>query len=112
MLLERQSRRLWSHANDHPPNLAQENEALKQKLADMQALLAAASKPKALALKVSEKGAISVYGLGRFPITLYRGQMERSSITTSPFKPSSPPTRPCSPRSPDLWHLAYHAQPT
>jgi len=59
------------------PNLAQENEALKQKLADMQALLAAASKPKALTLKVSEKGAISVYGLGRFPITLYRGQMER-----------------------------------
>jgi len=59
------------------PNLAQENEALKQKLADMQALLAAASKPKALSLKVSEKGAISVYGLGRFPITLYRGQMER-----------------------------------
>jgi len=59
------------------PNLAQENEALKQKLADMQALLAAASKPKALTLKVSEKGAISVYGLGRFPITLYRGQMIR-----------------------------------
>ena len=59
------------------PNLAQENEALKQKLADMQALLAAASKPKALTLKVSEKGAISTYGLGRFPITLYRGQMER-----------------------------------
>src|SRR5712671_7917603 len=59
------------------PNLAQENEALKQKLADMQALLAVASKPKALTLKVSEKGAISVYGLGRFPITLYSGQMAR-----------------------------------
>lgn len=59
------------------PNLAQENEALKQKLADMQAMLAAASKPKALTLKVSEKGAISVYGLGRFPITLYLGQMQR-----------------------------------
>ncbi len=59
------------------PNLAQENEALKQKLADMQALLAASSKPKALTLKVSEKGAISVYGLGRFPITLYSGQMTR-----------------------------------
>jgi len=59
------------------PNLAQENEALKQKLVDMQAMLAAASKPKALTLKVSEKGAISVYGLGRFPITLYLGQMQR-----------------------------------
>ena len=41
------------------------------------ALLSAATAPKALTLKVSEKGAISVYGLGRFPITLYRGQMER-----------------------------------
>jgi len=59
------------------PNLAQENEALKQKLADMQALLAAASKPKALTLKVSDKGALSIYGLGRFPVTLYSGQMTR-----------------------------------
>ena len=59
------------------PNLAQENEMLKAKLEQMNALLAAASKPKALTLKVSEKGAISVYGLGRFPITLYSGQMQR-----------------------------------
>jgi hypothetical protein len=43
----------------------------------LQAQLAEASKPKAITLKVSEKGAISIYGLGRFPITLYRGQMER-----------------------------------
>jgi hypothetical protein len=28
-------------------------------------------------LKVSEKGALSVYGLGRFPVTLYRGQWEK-----------------------------------
>jgi hypothetical protein len=28
-------------------------------------------------LKVSEKGALSVYGLGRFPVTLYREQWER-----------------------------------
>src|SRR5882724_6185440 len=77
MLLERQSCRYGVVPMTILPNLAQENEALKQKLADMQALLAAASKPKALSLKVSEKGAISVYGLGRFPITLYRGQMER-----------------------------------
>jgi len=59
------------------PNLTQENEALRAKLADMQALLAQASKPKALTLKVSDKGALSIYGLGRFPVTLYRGQMER-----------------------------------
>jgi len=30
-----------------------------------------------LSLKVSEKGALSVYGLGRFPVTLYRGQWEK-----------------------------------
>lgn len=30
-----------------------------------------------LRLKVSEKGAISVYGMGRFPVTLYREQWER-----------------------------------
>ena len=27
-----------------------------------------------LAMKVSEKGALSVYGLGRFPVTLYKEQ--------------------------------------
>ena len=28
-------------------------------------------------LKVSEKGAVSVYGLGRFPVTLYKEQWEK-----------------------------------
>jgi len=28
-------------------------------------------------LKVSEKGGISLYGLGRFPVTLYREQWEK-----------------------------------
>lgn len=41
------------------------------------AMLTAASAPKALTCKVSPKGAMSVYGLGRFPVTLYRGQWER-----------------------------------
>ena len=41
------------------------------------ALVATMSAPKALSMKVSEKGALSVYGLGRFPVTLYRGQWER-----------------------------------
>lgn len=30
-----------------------------------------------LSCAVSEKGAISIYGLGRFPVTLYRHQLER-----------------------------------
>ena len=28
-------------------------------------------------LRVSEKGAVSVYGLGRFPVTLYQEQWEK-----------------------------------
>jgi len=42
-----------------------ENEALKGRAA------------KGLTLKVSEKGALSVYGLGRFPVTLYKEQWEK-----------------------------------
>jgi hypothetical protein len=30
-----------------------------------------------VALKVSEKGALSVYGMGRFPVTLYKEQWLR-----------------------------------
>jgi hypothetical protein len=49
--------------------LRAENEALKAK-AQKQATAR-------IRLKVSDKGALSVYGLGRFPVTLYRGQWER-----------------------------------
>lgn len=44
--------------------LRAENEALKRPRGQM-------------SLKVSEKGALSVYGLGRFPVTLYREQWEK-----------------------------------
>lgn len=30
-----------------------------------------------LALRVSEKKALAIYGLGRFPVTLYKGQWKR-----------------------------------
>jgi hypothetical protein len=30
--------------------------------------------PSGIRLKVSEKGAVSVYGMGRFPVTLYKEQ--------------------------------------
>jgi hypothetical protein len=46
--------------------LRAENEALKKPAARGQ-----------LSLKVSEKGALSVYGMGRFPVTLYREQWEK-----------------------------------
>jgi len=42
--------------------LRAENEALKAKMT------------RATSMKVSEKGAVSVYGLGRFPVTLYKEQ--------------------------------------
>lgn len=32
---------------------------------------------KGVSLKVSEKGGLSVYGLGRFPVTLYKEQWTR-----------------------------------
>ena len=34
-------------------------------------------KPGRLEFRVSEKGGVSVYGLGRFPVTLYCEQWER-----------------------------------
>jgi len=42
--------------------LRRENETLKQRSS------------RAVSMKVSEKGGLSVYGLGRFPITLYQEQ--------------------------------------
>lgn len=30
-----------------------------------------------ISLKVSEKGAVSIYGLGRFPVTLYASQFDK-----------------------------------
>jgi hypothetical protein len=59
------------------PNLQQQLEALQAQNAALVARLALASKPKSITMKVSEKGALSIYGLGRFPVTLYRGQWER-----------------------------------
>jgi hypothetical protein len=32
---------------------------------------------RGVSLKVSEKGGVSVYGLGRFPVTLYKEQWKR-----------------------------------
>lgn len=36
-----------------------------------------AQSQRKITCKVSEKGALSVYGLGRFPVTLYAAQWER-----------------------------------
>lgn len=42
-----------------------------------------AASQRKLTLKVSDKGAVSLYGLGRFPVTLYRTQWERLIGETS-----------------------------
>ena len=68
------------------PNLAQQNEVLRAQIAAMQAKLDAANAPKRLTMKVSEKGALSLYGLGRFPVTLYRGQWERLALAMPDIK--------------------------
>jgi hypothetical protein len=54
------------------PDVAQ----LQAQIADLQAKLAARPVSK-LAIKIADKGGVSVYGLQRFPITLYREQWER-----------------------------------
>jgi hypothetical protein len=49
------------------------------RIAELEAQVAAmkAQAKRKLTVKVSQKGAVSVYGLQRFPVTLYREQWER-----------------------------------
>ena len=51
-------------------------ETLEQKLARLEAENQALKTKRTgqLSLKVSEKGGLSIYGLGRFPVTLYKEQ--------------------------------------
>ncbi|MCI0421878.1 MAG: hypothetical protein L0312_22050, partial [Acidobacteria bacterium] len=51
-------------------------ETMEQKLARLEAENQALKGRRSgnLSLKVSEKGGLSVYGLGRFPVTLYKEQ--------------------------------------
>jgi hypothetical protein len=48
--------------------LKRENEALKAQNR---------AKPGQLTMKVSENGAVRIYGLGRFPVTLYQEQWRK-----------------------------------
>ena len=49
--------------------LEAENKALKEQMLERN--------PGQLRFKISEKGGLSVYGLGRFPVTLYKEQWLR-----------------------------------
>jgi len=46
-------------------------------IAENTALKAKAAARSKISLKVGEKGGVSIYGLGRFPITVYKSQAER-----------------------------------
>ncbi len=56
--------------------LKAENEALKNKK----------NSKGTLSMKVSEKGALSVYGMGRFPVTLYKEQWNKLLSITEEIK--------------------------
>lgn len=55
------------------------DEELKKELERLRAENTALKKTsaKGLSLKISEKGGLSVYGLGRFPVTLYKEQWKK-----------------------------------
>jgi len=55
-------------------SMAEELERLK---AENEKLKADKGKKKEMSFKVSQKGAMSVYGMGRFPVTLYKEQWQR-----------------------------------
>ena len=62
---------------DELERLRKENEALRK---------GASSN---IRMKVSEKGAVSIYGMGRFPVTLYKEQWLIPILTLSnPWLPS------------------------
>ena len=52
-------------------------EELMAQIAELQKQVSTTKKPGRLEFKVSEKGGVSVYGLGRFPVTLYYEQWQR-----------------------------------
>lgn len=54
----------------------QSADELKARIAELEQKLAG-RRSKSLEFRVSEKGGVSVYGLGRFPVTLYYEQWMR-----------------------------------
>lgn len=71
--------------NSNGRQLAPTYEQLKAQLAELQAKLATKS-TRAITPKVSQKGAVSVYGLSqRYPVTLYASQWERMAVSILGF---------------------------
>lgn len=60
--------------NDLLARVARLTAELEQVVAENKNLRAKADRPATTGIKMSEKGAVSVYGIQRFPITLYQDQ--------------------------------------
>lgn len=52
-------------------------EELMARIAELEKQASGSKRTGRLEFKVSEKGGVSVYGLGRFPVTLYYEQWQR-----------------------------------
>ena len=59
-------------SSNEPDDLKNEVERLRAENASLKKGAA-----RGISLKVSEKGGVSVYGLGRFPVTLYKEQWKK-----------------------------------
>ena len=62
-------------------NLKSELERLKSENARLKS-----ERGRTVSLKVSEKGGVSVYGLGRFPVTLYKEQWTKLLAMTDEIR--------------------------
>ncbi|MBW2237346.1 MAG: hypothetical protein JRG85_18395 [Deltaproteobacteria bacterium] len=59
--------------------MSESNEDLKRRVAELEGQLESekAKQKKATYLKVSQKGAVSLYGIRRFPVTFYQEEWDR-----------------------------------
>ena len=51
--------------------------ALELRIKELEAKLAQSSAPRKLSCRVGKAGGVSLYGMGRFPVTLYKQQWLR-----------------------------------
>ena len=63
------------NATDNPLSEEQMKQELERLRAENSALKKTSA--KGLSMKISEKGGLSIYGLGRFPVTLYKEQWKK-----------------------------------
>lgn len=72
-----QANKLWNSHSLEELMAEPSYEELKAKLAQLEKEVEVKKRSGDLIFKVGEKGGVSVYGLGRFPVTLYYEQWNR-----------------------------------